>query len=145
MIALDTNILARFYVDDPGDMEAAKQRPAAYRLLTDSPRLFVPMSVILELEWVLRAFYRFDAADFVRVVRHLLGLPNVTVEEWPRIADALDAHTQGIDFADAMHLFSSSHCEELATFDDRRFARRANHLGLKPIVNVPRLGKIKNE
>jgi hypothetical protein len=27
MIALDTNILARFYVDDPHDPEAARQRP----------------------------------------------------------------------------------------------------------------------
>ncbi len=29
MIALDTNILARFYVDDPSDPEAVKQRPLA--------------------------------------------------------------------------------------------------------------------
>ncbi len=31
-IALDTNILARFYVDDPSDSEAQKQRPIAHRL-----------------------------------------------------------------------------------------------------------------
>ncbi len=43
MIALDTNILARFYVDDPNDPEAAKQRPIARRLVVDSPRLFVPL------------------------------------------------------------------------------------------------------
>lgn len=59
MIALDTNILARFYVDDPGDPEAAKQRPIARSIMTDSPSLFVPLTVVLELEWVLRAFYRF--------------------------------------------------------------------------------------
>ncbi|WP_201224050.1 hypothetical protein [Halochromatium roseum] len=53
MIALDTNILARFYVDDPGDPEAAKQRPIARRILMDSPSLFVPLTVTLELEWVL--------------------------------------------------------------------------------------------
>lgn len=56
MIALDTNILARFYVDDPKDPEAAKQRPIARRLLTESSQVFVPMTVVLELEWVLRAF-----------------------------------------------------------------------------------------
>jgi hypothetical protein len=33
MIALDTKILARFYVDDPGDPEAAKQRPVAYEVI----------------------------------------------------------------------------------------------------------------
>ena len=45
--------------------------------------------MILELEWVLLAFYGFAAEDFVRVVNHLLGMPNVSVEEWSRIADAL--------------------------------------------------------
>ena len=59
MIGLDTNILARFYVDDPNDPEAAKQRPIARRIITESPQLFVPLTVILELEWVLRAFYHF--------------------------------------------------------------------------------------
>jgi len=42
--------LARFYVEDPNDPEAAKQRPIARRILTDSPHLFVPLTVVLELE-----------------------------------------------------------------------------------------------
>lgn len=137
MIALDTNILARFYVDDPKDPEAAKQRPIARRLLTESAQLFVPLTVVLELEWVLRAFYSFGAEDFTRVVRHLLGLPNVHVEAWSRIADALDHHSRGLDFADALHLVSSAHCAELMTFDNQRFARRATRLGLVPAVAVP--------
>jgi len=137
MLALDTNILARFYVDDPADNEAARQGLIARRVLTKSPQLFVPLTVILELEWVLRAFYGFTAKDFVRVVKHLLGLTNVSVEEWPRVADALALHTEGLDFADALHLLASSHCTEFVTFDDHRFARRAKRLGTKPAVVVP--------
>ncbi|MEB8475021.1 type II toxin-antitoxin system VapC family toxin [Acidithiobacillus ferriphilus] len=137
MIALDTNILARFYVVDPADPEAAKQRTIAHRLLTESSQVFVPLTVILELEWVLRAFYGFADKDFVRVVKHLLGLPNVSVEEWSRIADALAWHTEGLDFADALHLLASSHCTEFMSFDDRRFARRAKRLGATPAVVVP--------
>lgn len=137
MIALDTNILARFYVDDPADPEAAKQRPIARRILSESPQVFVPLTVILELEWVLRAFYGFTAEDFVRVVKHLLGLPNVSVEEWSRIADALIWHAEGLDFADALHLLASHHCTEFQSFDDRRFARRAKRLGVTPAVVVP--------
>ena len=137
MIALDTNILARFYVDDPADPEAARQRPIARRLLAESPQVFIPLTVILELEWVLRAFYGFAAEDFVRVVKHMLGLPNVSVEEWPRIADALAWHTEGMDFADALHLLASSHCAEFISFDDRRLARRAKRLGVTPTVVVP--------
>jgi predicted nucleic-acid-binding protein len=137
MIALDTNVLARFYVDDPADAEAASQRPAARRLLCESAQIFVPLTVVLELEWVLRAFYGFDAEDFVRVIRHLLGLPNVSVEEWSRINDALAWHSDGLDFADALHLAASSHCAEFISFDDRRFARRAKRLNLVPPVVVP--------
>jgi predicted nucleic-acid-binding protein len=137
MIAIDTNILARFYVDDPDDPEAAGQRQVARRLLTESPQVFVPLTVILELEWVLRAFYGFSPDDFVRVVKHILGLPNVSVEEWSRITDALAWYTEGLDFADALHLLASSHCAEFMSFDDRRFARRAKRLGVTPAVVVP--------
>ncbi len=137
MIALDTNLLARFYVEDPNDPEAANQRPIARRILAGSPRLFVPLTVVLELEWVLRAFYGFRAADFIRVVEHLLGLPNVSVEDWPRVADALAWHGEGLDFADALRLRAGPHCDAFYTFDDRRFARRAARLGIKPAVVVP--------
>ncbi|MEI2806907.1 MAG: type II toxin-antitoxin system VapC family toxin [Albidovulum sp.] len=137
MIALDTNLLARFYVEDPNDPEAANQRPITRRILADSPHLFVPLTVVLELEWVLRAFYGFRAADFIRVVEHLLGLPNVSVEDWPRVADALAWHGEGLDFADALHLRASRHCDAFYTFDDRRFARRAARLGIEPALVVP--------
>jgi predicted nucleic-acid-binding protein len=137
MIAIDTNILARFYVNDPGDPEAALQRPIAHKLLSDSAQVFVPMTVVLELEWVLRAFYGFATVDFVHVVEHLLGLPNVNVEDWARITDALAWHVKGLDFADALHLLASGHCTEFLSFDDRRFARRAKRLGVVPTVVVP--------
>ena len=98
----------------------------------------MPLTVVLKLEWVLRAFYGFAAKDFVRVVRHLLGLPNVKVEEWSRISDALACHSDGLDFADALHWLASKHCTGFMTFDDRRFARRATSLGLTPAVTVSR-------
>lgn len=137
MIALDTNILARFYVDDPGDPGAAKQRPIAYRVMTESPSLFVPITVVLELEWVLRAFYAFDAPQVIRVFEHLLGLAHVNTEEAGRVAAALPLTEQGMDFADALHLAGSAHCAALYTFDDRRFARRAARLVAVTPVVVP--------
>jgi len=137
MIALDTNVLARFYVDDPGDAEAARQRPIARRIMTESPSLFVPLTVVLELEWVLRAFYRFEAAQIVRIFEHLLGLSHINTEESARISTALPLAAGGMDFADALHLAGSSHCEALYSFDDRRFARRARRLGSAIPVVVP--------
>jgi len=137
MIALDTNILARFYVDDPGDPQAARQRPIARRILTESASLFVPLTVALELEWVLRAFYRFDAPQIIGVFEHLLGLAHVNTEEAERVAAALPLAAQGMDFADALHLAGSAHCDALYTFDDRRFARRAKRLSDMTPVLVP--------
>jgi predicted nucleic-acid-binding protein len=61
MRALDTNVLARFFVDDPDDAQAARQRPAAIAAL--SQRSFVSVTVLLELEWVLRGFYELAAKD----------------------------------------------------------------------------------
>jgi predicted nucleic-acid-binding protein len=57
VIAVDTNVLARFYCDDPDDPEAATQRERARRLMLESPAIFVPLTVVLELEWVMRGFY----------------------------------------------------------------------------------------
>jgi len=138
MIALDTNILARFYVYDPADPEAAKQRPIARRIMTESTSLFVPITVVLELEWVLRAFYGFDASQVIRVFERLLGLGHVNTEEAERVAAALPLAAQGMDFADALHLAGSAHCEALYTFDDRRFARRARRLAGVTRVTVPK-------
>jgi len=133
MIALDTNILARFYVDDPADPQAAQQRPIARRLLTQDRPVFVPLTVVLELESVLRAFYGFAADDFVRVVQHLLGLANVTVEEWARVSDALALHKDGLDFADALHAAQCPVGERFVTFD-KRLVRGASKAGLRGVT-----------
>lgn len=137
MIALDTNVIARFYVDDPADPEAAAQRPLARKVFEDSGALFVPLTVVLELEWVLRAFYGFSAAQFAKVVTHLAGLPHVTVESLPSVLSAIKTHIDGLDFADALHLRASASCEALVSFDDRKFARTAARLKLQPPVKVP--------
>ena len=136
MIAVDTNILARFYVDDPNDAESAAQRPRARAILESEEGVYVPVTVLLELEWVTRAFYGFGAAEFARVLENLVGLPNVVVEDWPAVVDACALHVRGLAFADALHLVRSSACVGLATFDER-FARRAERLGAAPAVVVP--------
>jgi predicted nucleic-acid-binding protein len=137
MIALDTNVIARFYVDDPSDPQALAQRPAARKIFEEANALFVPMTVVLELEWVLRAFYGFSTAQFVKVVRHLAGLPHVTLDSAPTVLAALQDHADGLDFADALHLRASSTCEAMVSFDDKKFARRAARLKLLPPVTIP--------
>ncbi len=137
MIAVDTNILARFYCNDPDDPEAARQRPRARQVMIGSPAIFVPLTVILELEWVMRGFYRLTAETFCEVVEHLLGMPHVTVDRWEEVKDALDLHRKGLDFADALHWACSKSCRQFVTFDDRSFVRRARRMKLAPAVSVP--------
>ena len=90
MIAVDTNILVRFYCDDPDDPEAVRQMPVARRVMVESESLFVPLTVILELEWVMRGFYEVEVASFCGAIEHLLGMPHVTVERWEAVKDAGD-------------------------------------------------------
>lgn len=131
MRAVDTNILARFYLRD----DAAQGRIAA-SVLTGGD-VFVPKTVILELEWVLRYVADQPAGKVLGCLEHLLALPGITVEDRDEIEAALGHCRKGIDFADALHLAASKACSEFLTFDDRGYARRARKLRVKPPVLVP--------
>lgn len=138
MIGLDTNVLARYYVDDKADAQAQRQRLAARRLIESGQPLMVCKTVVLELEWVLRGYYGFAPAEIASVLRHLLAMPHVTVEDRESVARALANTEAGIDFADALHHASYKRCTSVASFDDRKLARRAKKLGLAPAVILPR-------
>jgi len=129
--AVDTNILARFYLHD----DAAQGRIAASVLSAGD--VFVPKTVILELEWVLRYVADQPESKVIECLAHLIALPGVTVEDRAEIEAALGHSRNGIDFADALHLAASKACSELLTFDDRVYARRAKKLRVKPPVRVP--------
>jgi len=133
MRALDTNVLARFFVDDADDAQAAKQRPAAVAALSE--RSFVSVTVLLELEWVMRGFYELPTREISRVLRALASIEHMTLEDRDAALVAIDAFDRGIDFADALHIARSSRASGFATFD-RRLARRAKDLALAPPVEL---------
>ncbi len=132
MRAVDTNVLARYYLND----DPAQARRAA-QILADGD-VFVPKTVVLELEWVLRSVAEQPVGKVTDCLAHLMALPGVTVEDYDEVETALHHCRHGVDFADALHLAASQGCRELLTFDDRGYARRAAKLGLKPPVRVPR-------
>lgn len=134
MKAVDTNVLARFFIDDPDDAEAASQRPAAVAAM--SGPIFVPVSVLLEFEWVMRGFYELTPGEIQAVFQSLCGLENATIEDREMLLSALAAYRQGLDFADALHLARSGRCRAFVTFD-RRLRKRANAAGLTPAVENP--------
>ena len=118
MRAVDTNILVRFLTaDDP------KQARTARRVL-EAGDVVIGVTVILETEWVLRAGYGFTPNVIATGLRGIGGLPGITIEEPAEVAQALDWMVEGIDFADALHLTRSNHCNAFLTFD-KKLATRA--------------------
>jgi len=137
VIGIDTNVLARYYIEDATDVEAKSQREAARRLIDSGQPLMVGKTVMLELEWLMRGYYRLAVEDIRAVFQHLLELPQATIEDRAVVAQAIANMDAGLDFADALHHASYRTCTAIASFDDRRFARRARRLGLAPPVIIP--------
>ena len=133
MKAVDTNVLARFFIDDPEDIEAALQKPAAIQAMSQA--VFVSRSVILEFEWVMRGFYALPRADITRVFKALCGLQHVTIEDRAMVLSVIEAHHQGLDFADALHLAGAQHCQAFISFD-KRLQKRSKIAGLQPVVEI---------
>lgn len=131
MIALDTNILARYLLGD----EPAQTR-AARRLLADAKaEYWIPISVVLELAWVLR---KADAprGTVIERLRELLSLRNVRPQNSDLVFQALRWAAQGMDLADALHLVLSGKAERFATFDEA-LVKQARKLGVQPPVSTP--------
>ena len=111
MIGLDTNLLVRILTnDDP------VQARRALKIL-NSDDTFIPKTVLLETEWVLQHAYEIDRSNIINGFKKLLGLPNVNVEDPDGIYQAISWYENRFDFADALHLASSSRCESFVSFD----------------------------
>jgi len=137
MIGLDTNILARYYIEDATDTQSAKQRLHARGLVESGQALMVCKTVLLEFEWIMRGFYGFKPDDVLAVFQHLLSLDHIEIEDRATVNNAISGLEEGLDFADVLHHASYRACESVATFDDKKFARRVNKLGAMPRVFVP--------
>lgn len=131
MRAVDTNTLVRYYLQD----DARQARIA--RAVIASGDLFIPKSVVLEWELVLRAAAEQPIAKVLDYLAHLISLPGIVAEDREQIELAMRYAGRGIDFADALHLAASHECTEMLTFDDRGYARRAKRHRLLPTVRVP--------
>lgn len=128
--AVDTNVLLRFLVDDGSEHVASARRIFAKELV------FVPLSVMLESEWVLRSNFGFGRSQICDAFDRLLGLDTVTIQEIGTVEDALSSMRDGMDFADALHLYSSASCEVFYTFD-KKLIRMAKGLEQGPAAHYP--------
>ena len=129
MIVLDTNLLVRLLANDD---EKQAFRVAA---LLEDRSAFIPLSVLLETEWVLRSVYGLSPSIVTAAFRNLLGLAAVSAEAPGRITQALRWYEHGFDFADALHLATAveAGADALATFDGEFRQLAARHSALQVI------------
>jgi len=118
VIVADTNIWARAFLgDDPGQSPRARQALASAR---SKHGVFVPLVVLAELSWVLRAA-RWERERILKTLESLLHTRGVTTES-PQVAQAaIDATRKGGRGGFADHLMAqvgfANGCREAVTFD----------------------------
>ena len=119
MASLDTNILVRLLVQDDPHQTAVVHQLLAHSI-QNAETLFVPVTVSLELEWVLRARYGFAKADIVHTLSTLLRAVELSFESEPALEMALLHYEQSsADYADCLHvaLAELAQAQPLWTFD----------------------------
>lgn len=123
MQALDTNVLARHLLGDD-----ATQSDLATHLLESAPALLLPITVVLELAWLLRA-KGIERGAIAAALRGIAGLPNLQVQHEHALSSALAFYEDGLEFADALHLAMAGEggAQTLVTFD-RGFLKAAKRV-----------------
>ncbi len=129
MRAVDTNVLVRYLVAD----DAAQFRHA--RRVMESGAIFVPKSVLLEMEWVLRRAFAMKPAQLRTVLRGLSVAAEVELEDRAAVLRAFGWYEAGMDFADALHVASKGPAAEFVTFD-RGLAAASRKAGLRGVVRI---------
>ena len=119
MASLDTNVLVRFLVRDDADQAAAATSLIRSAVRKGEP-LFVPVTVLLELEWVLRSAFGFDKPAVLQALFGLLGSFELAFESEGAIELALAQYERSAaDFSDGLHVALAQQANQspLWTFD----------------------------
>ena len=118
MIAVDTNVIVRLIVgDDPQQIEVALD-------LADREPFYVLLTVLEEVEWVLRSRFGYDRTRIVAAIESLDELVRLVFEAEREVRWALERYAHAGELADYLHLASAREIGRFATFE-RKLARRA--------------------
>ena len=123
MPALDTNVLVRYLVaDDKKQFQSAK---ILIESASEEAPLFLSLSVVVELEWVLRSLYSFSKAKLITTFNQLLGTRELVFQDEDVVEVAMSLYTENnTDFADCLHI-ATAHVYDYAPMNtfDRKAAR----------------------
>lgn len=123
MIALDTNVLVRFLVQD--DLAQGQAATELISNLTEKDPGYICREVIVETIWVLERAYGMSRSQIVPAIEGLLSSRELVIEQSDRVGLALSRYaTDKAGFSDQMIRLSAveADCKTLVTFD-RAMAR----------------------
>jgi predicted nucleic-acid-binding protein len=119
VIALDTNVLVRFLVEDDAE-QTARARTLLQRAVDEQSVCYVPEIVLCELVWVLSSAYRISRAEIALHLGSLLRARSLAFRSTDLVARALAAFREGRgDFSGYLIREESraSGCDVVVTFD----------------------------
>ena len=133
MPALDTNVLIRFLVkDDP--KQAGEVERFIHHYVGTEATLFIPLSVTLETEWVLRSVYKFQKHSVMELFVNLLETRELNFQDEASVESAIFLYRDNnVDFADCLHVataFTHDHLP-LMSFDKKA-------IRVEGIENIPK-------
>jgi len=119
VIALDTNVLVRFLVEDDPEQAERVRRFLARAVKFKTP-LFVTDIALCELVWVLSYSYKLSRREVADHLSEILRSRQLRFSSRDRCARALGSFRQGkADFPDYLmrEVALDEGCSEVATFD----------------------------
>ena len=115
--AVDTNVLVRWLL---GDNEEQTKR--ANEIVEEGA--YVPLTVALEVEWVLRSVFGLPKSIVAEAIERMLRVETLQIDDGEALFWALERYRSGADWADCIHLIGARTATSFATFD-HRLARQA--------------------
>lgn len=130
--AVDTNVLVRLVAQDD-EMQAQVVDRLLARHAKKGELLFVPVTVVLELEWVLRSRLNQNKVQFMETLSALLTMVEFSFEAEDAVEQALVDYEDGnADFGEYLHLALSRRSEALPFWTFDRKATKA--VGAKALI-----------
>jgi predicted nucleic-acid-binding protein len=125
VIALDTNVLARWILLDDDD-----QTPIARRLLAEP--CWLSWTVLLETAWLLASRAKLARSQIAEILDTVIAMPTVHVDRRDNLHWALERYRAGGDIADMFHIASSGPVSAFISFE-KHMARKAGPSSPVPV------------
>ncbi len=117
MIAIDTNVLVRYLVQDD-----EKQSQCASQLIEHAEETYLSIMVLCEMVWVLNRAYGYNRSQICQVLKQILMTESFVIEKTDLIWSSIYDYEKGnCDFSDCLIANTAHHhfAETTYTFDKK--------------------------